>query len=29
MKLRLNGVEHEADVEPRTLLSDFIRDDAA
>ena len=26
MKLRINGVEHTADVEPRTLLSDFIRD---
>ncbi len=26
MKLRLNGVEHTAEVEPRTLLSDFIRD---
>ncbi|HET6551250.1 MAG TPA: (2Fe-2S)-binding protein [Solirubrobacter sp.] len=25
MKLRINGTEYEADVEPRTLLSDFIR----
>jgi aerobic-type carbon monoxide dehydrogenase small subunit (CoxS/CutS family) len=26
MKVRLNGTEHEAAVEPRTLLCDFIRD---
>ena len=26
MRVRLNGAEHEAEVEPRTLLSDFIRD---
>jgi aerobic-type carbon monoxide dehydrogenase small subunit (CoxS/CutS family) len=26
MKLRVNGVALEADPEPRTLLSDFIRD---
>ena len=26
MKLRINGREYEAEVEPRTLLSDFIRD---
>ena len=25
MRVRLNGVEHTAEVEPRTLLSDFIR----
>ena len=24
--VRLNGAEHSADVEPRTLLSDFVRD---
>ena len=26
MKVRINGVPHEEAVEPRTLLSDFIRD---
>jgi len=26
MKLRINGTSYEAEVEPRTLLSDFIRD---
>ena len=26
MKARINGVPYEEDVEPRTLLSDFIRD---
>ena len=26
MRLRINGVPYEAEVEPRTLLSDFIRD---
>jgi aerobic-type carbon monoxide dehydrogenase small subunit (CoxS/CutS family) len=26
--LRINGAEHAADVEPRTLLSDFIRHEA-
>ena len=26
MKLRINGTGYEADPEPRTLLSDFIRD---
>jgi aerobic-type carbon monoxide dehydrogenase small subunit (CoxS/CutS family) len=26
MRLRINGVPHEAEAEPRTLLSDFIRD---
>ena len=26
MKLNINGVPHAEDVEPRTLLSDFIRD---
>jgi aerobic-type carbon monoxide dehydrogenase small subunit (CoxS/CutS family) len=25
MKVRINGAEYEADVAPRTLLSDFIR----
>jgi aerobic-type carbon monoxide dehydrogenase small subunit (CoxS/CutS family) len=25
LKLRVNGVEHEAEVEPRTLLCDFLR----
>jgi carbon-monoxide dehydrogenase small subunit len=25
--LTVNGVRHEADVEPRTLLADFVRDD--
>ena len=25
--LTVNGARHEAEVEPRTLLSDFIRDD--
>jgi aerobic-type carbon monoxide dehydrogenase small subunit (CoxS/CutS family) len=28
IRVELNGVPHEADVEPRTLLSDFIRHDA-
>jgi aerobic-type carbon monoxide dehydrogenase small subunit (CoxS/CutS family) len=27
VRLRLNGVEREADAEPRTLLSDFVRHD--
>ena len=26
MRLRINGVPYEGDAEPRTLLSDFIRD---
>jgi aerobic-type carbon monoxide dehydrogenase small subunit (CoxS/CutS family) len=26
MRLRINGVSYEGDAEPRTLLSDFIRD---
>ena len=26
MKVRINGVPHEEAIEPRTLLSDFIRD---
>jgi 2-furoyl-CoA dehydrogenase 2Fe-2S iron sulfur subunit len=26
MRVRINGTVHDADVEPRTLLSDFIRD---
>jgi 2-furoyl-CoA dehydrogenase 2Fe-2S iron sulfur subunit len=26
MKVRINDLEYEAEVEPRTLLSDFIRD---
>jgi aerobic-type carbon monoxide dehydrogenase small subunit (CoxS/CutS family) len=28
MKLTINGTPYEADVEPRTLLSDFIRHEA-
>lgn len=27
LKLEVNGVSHEADVEPRQLLADFLRDD--
>lgn len=27
VKLKVNGVEYEAEVEPRKLLSDFIRED--
>lgn len=27
LKLEVNGVNHEADVEPRRLLADFLRDD--
>ncbi|MFE4079184.1 6-hydroxypseudooxynicotine dehydrogenase complex subunit beta [Paenarthrobacter sp. YIM B13468] len=27
LKLEVNGVTHEADVEPRRLLADFLRDD--
>lgn len=27
LKLEVNGISHEADVEPRRLLSDFLRDD--
>ena len=26
MRVRINGTEHDADVEPRTLLCDFIRE---
>jgi aerobic-type carbon monoxide dehydrogenase small subunit (CoxS/CutS family) len=26
VKVRINGAEHAADVEPRTLLCDFLRD---
>ena len=28
IRVEINGVPHEGDVEPRTLLSDFIRHDA-
>ena len=28
MRVRINGTDYEADVEPRTLLSDFIRHEA-
>lgn len=27
LKLEVNGISHEADVEPRRLLADFLRDD--
>lgn len=27
LKLEVNGIDHEADVEPRRLLADFLRDD--
>lgn len=27
LKLEVNGINHEADVEPRRLLADFLRDD--